>query len=244
MAMAGDLGPLAPLTNRLVTYVWVKRILDLPLLRDVVSPLIGLILFRPRIDWHKLKSMVRGRVAVVFGAGPSLASGLARLKGILAKYRGALLLACADGAVKALLEQGVTPDIVVSDLDGDPTALSRAYREGSVFVILCHGDNVGRQLLMRRYVRRVFMTSQVYLLPPLIWCTGGFTDGDRAVHMLARLGCRRLVLVGMDFGQRIGRYSIGARKDLARKRVKLRVGRLLLEAAVRGFGLKVLRVGG
>ena len=35
---------------------------------------------------------------------------------------------------------------------------------------------------------------------------GGFTDGDRSVFLAEELGASQIILVGMDLGNKIGKY--------------------------------------
>ena len=36
---------------------------------------------------------------------------------------------------------------------------------------------------------------------------GGFTDGDRCVFLANHFKAKKIILLGMDFGTRIGKYS-------------------------------------
>ena len=36
---------------------------------------------------------------------------------------------------------------------------------------------------------------------------GGFTDGDRCVFLAEYFNAKKIVLIGMDFGREIGKYS-------------------------------------
>ena len=47
----------------------------------------------------------------------------------------------ADGATKAIIENGLKPDIVVTDLDGDIKSLKKAGRTNTIMVVHAHGDN-------------------------------------------------------------------------------------------------------
>lgn len=229
------------LPSKFSVYRWVKRELSLPLLRDILSPIVGLLIFNPCINWRDLRRMIESRNgrAAIFGAGPTLIDGIKHfLKMDFKRY----CIICADGAVKALLQHNIIPDIIVSDLDGDPKALLRAYELGSKFIILCHGDNIDKQLFFKDKIRRVYLTSQVYSLPPLIYNFDGFTDGDRAIYIAASLGAKEILLIGMDFGSVIGRYSLGFKKNLARKMIKLRIGSILMNRAILRFKLKANRI--
>ena len=58
---------------------------------------------------------------------------------------------------------------------------------------------------------------------------GGFTDGDRAVFLASHFKAKKIVLFGMDFGKRIGRYSNTKQSERKIKLKKLRKGKQLLE---------------
>jgi len=58
---------------------------------------------------------------------------------------------------------------------------------------------------------------------------GGFTDGDRCVFLAEEFGASEIILVGMDFGREIGRYSKDFIKDPKLKVKKMKVARKLLE---------------
>jgi|Deesub1362B_J571_1020462.scaffolds.fasta_scaffold00005_219 hypothetical protein len=227
---------LKPLCSDLILYRWVQKELSLPIARDMLSPIFGLILFKPRKDWYRLDKIIEREVYVI-GAGPSLEYHL----NIEAVSHDKPII-CADGAVGALIERDIFPDIIVTDLDGSPSALKEAYDNGSIFVVLCHGDNIDRQIYFADMTPEVYITSQVYSAPPFIVNIGGFTDGDRAVHLAARYGAKTIYLVGMEFGGAIGKYSFGFPKDLDRKRRKLRIGKILLERAARIYGLKLINI--
>ena len=53
-----------------------------------------------------------------------------------------LVIMVADGAAELLLELGIIPDFVISDLDGNYESLISANQKGSIMVIHAHGDNI------------------------------------------------------------------------------------------------------
>jgi uncharacterized Rossmann fold enzyme len=58
---------------------------------------------------------------------------------------------------------------------------------------------------------------------------GGFTDGDRCVFLAHHFKAKRIILFGMDFGNKIGKYS---KTKIASKKIKikkLKRGKKLLE---------------
>jgi hypothetical protein len=58
---------------------------------------------------------------------------------------------------------------------------------------------------------------------------GGFTDGDRGVFLANHFEAKRIILFGMDFGNRIGKYSNTKKTEREIKLKKLNKGKLLLE---------------
>lgn len=81
----------------------------------------------------ELLDRYRGDFFYIIGNGPDLPEALGYLG------RGTTIV--ADSALKAFLDTGKVPDIVVTDLDGGIMPLRRAYSMGSIMVIHSHGDN-------------------------------------------------------------------------------------------------------
>jgi len=174
------------------------------------------------------------------GAGPTRLSGL--IDGSLVCVVGAAMepsvfepgpqavTIAADGATVGLLEAGVCPDIVVTDLDGPEEALIRAAEMGARFVIHAHGDNHDRLEEGVRHLSPVMGTCQCEPIDGL-FNFGGFTDGDRAVYLAASLGASGIELAGFDFDEP-GLYS--HHRDPILKLAKLQWARRLIEL-VPGF---------
>ena len=57
---------------------------------------------------------------------------------------------------------------------------------------------------------------------------GGFTDGDRGVFLASHFDAKKIILFGMDFGNRIGKFSNTKRSDRKIKLKKLKIGEKLL----------------
>lgn len=104
----------------------------------------------------------------------------------------------AGSATRWMLEAGILPDMVVTDLDGDVEFQMEAFDRGAIAVIHAHGDNI---LSIEKYVpqlkKPLLGTTQSQPFPPLK-NYGGFTDGDRAVCMASHHGAR-IRLIGFDF---------------------------------------------
>lgn len=150
----------------------------------------------------KLGRLIKGRDAIVFGAGPSLEDGLANLG---SPKKGQVMIA-ADGATSALLKFGLRPDVVVTDLDGDMDDIARADREGAIIVVHAHGDNMEK---LRKWVPRLKNVVATTQAAPLknVRDFFGFTDGDRAVFLATRFKAKGVMLIGFDFGKVVGGYS-------------------------------------
>lgn len=108
-------------------------------------------------------------------------------------------LISAGSATSAVMDAGIVPDVVVTDLDGDVGRQIEANRAGAVAVLHAHGDNI--DLIMRyakEFTGKVIITTQSK--PDNVICNfGGFTDGDRAVCLARHMGARHIRLYGFDF---------------------------------------------
>jgi 2-amino-4-hydroxy-6-hydroxymethyldihydropteridine diphosphokinase len=161
--------------------------------RDVEAAILLADLLRDRLPLlYAAEAKVAGRRVVVFGNAPSLEKELEGLQ-----ERDAVFIA-ADGATAVLLERGIVPDIVVTDLDGPFPAILKADRQGSIIAVHAHGDNLDA---LNRYVpqlKRIIGTVQCRPRPGL-YNFGGFTDGDRCVFLAKELGAACINLAGFDF---------------------------------------------
>lgn len=175
------------------------------------------------LDPKVLQKKLKGKSVFVVGAGPSLEENIAVIK----KNRGFVKIA-ADGAAEALVKNKIKPDIVVTDLDGDAKSLQKAARMGAIMVVHAHGDNMPALKKMVPKFRKLVGTTQVQ--PETnVHNFGGFTDGDRCVFLADEFGAKKIVLVGMDFGSTIGKYSKKKVKDARLKNRKMEAGKGLLE---------------
>lgn len=171
---------------------------------------------------NSLKRKIGGRTVFVIGAGPSLSASVKTIK----KFRDVTNIV-ADGATKALIENGIRPDIVVTDLDGSLEYLKKAARLNSTMVVHAHGDNIGR-LPLALLFRGCIGTTEGKPFGK-IRNFGGFTDGDRCVFLASYFGAKQIVLFGMDLGRKVGSYSKEGRYDRALKIAKLEKAKTLLE---------------
>jgi 2-amino-4-hydroxy-6-hydroxymethyldihydropteridine diphosphokinase len=186
---------------------------------DLLSRLIR----RKALDTKILRRKIEGKRILVIGAGKSLETNTTFLK----KNKNSVKIV-ADGAVQALIERKIKPDIVVTDLDGNLSFLFKAERIGAVMVVHAHSDNVDKLKKNIPKFKHVVGTTQVMPVKN-VYNFGGFTDGDRCAFLAEEFGAKEIILVGMDFGKEIGIYSKGFIKDPKLKMEKMRVARRLLE---------------
>lgn len=178
----------------------------------------------------ELASKIGGASCVVVaGAYDTVAEEAAALSKFLGP---GIVVVSADTATTPLLEEGIIPDIVVTDLDGDLEDIYECWEMGGIVVVHAHGDNIERlRKHLPRLSERVEATCQCAPRGH-IHNFGGFTDGDRAVFMAAALGARRIVTIGMCFTCSVGKYSSATKTPtpewLGLKRMKLDYGYRLL----------------
>jgi len=104
----------------------------------------------------------------------------------------------ADGATAVLLEKGIVPEIVVTDLDGPFDAILKANKMGAIATVHAHGDNL--DALKRCVPQLEMILGTVQCRPPQgLYNFGGFTDGDRSVFLAKELGAASIKLLGFDF---------------------------------------------
>jgi uncharacterized Rossmann fold enzyme len=177
------------------------------------------------LDPKVLQRKIKGKRVIVVGAGTSLEDEGA-LKYI--KKNKKFVKIAADGAVQFLIENKVRPDIVVTDLDGNPAFLQKAEKMGATIVVHAHSDNTGMLKKLVPKFKKLVGTTQVMPVEN-VYNFGGFTDGDRCVFLAEEFGAKKIVLVGMDFGNAIGKYSKEKVKDPELKKQKMQAGKRLLE---------------
>lgn len=178
---------------------------------------------RKALDIKVLHKKIAGKQVLAIGAGDGL---IAEIEFIRKGRR--FVKVVADGATQFLLENHIKPDIVVTDLDGDPFFLRKADRAGAILIVHSHGDNVNMLKKIVPTVRHVIGSTQVMPVKN-VYNFGGFTDGDRCVFLADEFGAKEIVLVGMEFGGRVGKYSNKAGKNIQLKMDKMKVGKQLVQ---------------
>jgi uncharacterized Rossmann fold enzyme len=170
---------------------------------------------------EKIISLVKDKTVFVIGSGPSLSTAIPVLK----NFKKIIKIA-ADSSVKPLVENGIIPDIVITDLDGDESTLKKIGRK-SIFIVHAHGDNIEKLELVKKFKKCIGTTQSNPF--EKIQNFGGFTDGDRGVFLANHFDAKKIILFGMDFGEKIGRHSNTKKSERKIKLMKLHKGESLLE---------------
>ena len=178
------------------------------------------ILKRSNIN-NEILNLIKNETVFVIGSGPSLSTAIPKLKNLKKSIKIA-----ADSSVKPLVDNGIVPDIVITDLDGDWNSLEKIATK-SIFVVHAHGDNINKLKFSKKFKKCIGTTQSKPFSK--IQNFGGFTDGDRGVFLANHFGAKKIILFGMDFGERIGKYSNTKKSERGIKLMKLNKGRLLLE---------------
>jgi len=94
----------------------------------------------------KIRDLIENKPVFVVGAGPSLPSCISILK-----KNKKITKIVADGATRAIIENGLKPDIVVTDLDGNIKSLKKVGRTNTLMVVHAHGDNTDKIHLVKNF---------------------------------------------------------------------------------------------
>lgn len=142
-------------------------------------------------DLSTLKKKLEGKDVLVCGNALTLSNDLNKIN--TERY----IIIAADGATSTLLEKGIVPDIIVTDLDGYIPDEIEANRKGALMVVHAHGDNMKR-LLAVKDMTDVIGTTQAAPLAN-VYNFGGLSDGDRCVFLANSFGARSITLSGFNF---------------------------------------------
>ena len=169
----------------------------------------------------KIRKLIEGKTIFVIGSGPSLSSAIPKLK----KLEKSIKIA-ADSSLKPLVDNGIIPDIIVTDLDGNEDTIKKISKTKSIFVIHAHGDNIEKLQIVKK-MKNCIGTTQTNPFNK-VQNFGGFTDGDRGVFLASYFNAKKIILFGMDFGNQIGKFSNTKKSDREIKLKKLKIGKNLL----------------
>ena len=169
-------------------------------------------LLKNKASKKQLQKMIENKTVIVIGAGPSLSKSLKFLK----KSKNVTKIV-ADGAVRGLLEKNIKPDILLTDLDGDMKSIARIGKTKIPVIVHAHGDNYDKLDVVGKFSNIIGSTQTDSF--GKMENFGGFTDGDRCVFLAEYFKAKKIVLVGMDFGHKIGKYS---KKRVVNPKIKLK----------------------
>ena len=139
----------------------------------------------------RLKKLIAGRDVLVCGKAPRLKEDLNGID------RSKYTVIAADGATSTLLEAGIVPDIIVSDLDGSHADLLKANEKGAIILAHAHADNIPAVREMVPKLKNVIGTTQARPFDH-VYNFGGFSDGDRCVFLAKEFGATSIKIVGFD----------------------------------------------
>ncbi|MCX9029016.1 MAG: DUF115 domain-containing protein [Candidatus Methanoperedens sp.] len=140
-----------------------------------------------------LQKAINGKDVLVCGKAPCLKDDIKK-KIDIKKY----VVIAADGATSVMVNMGITPDIIVTDLDGNMDDEAKASERGAIMVVHAHGDNIDALGQELPRLKRVIGTTQSKPLDN-VYNFGGFTDGDRCVFLAKEMGAKSITLIGFDF---------------------------------------------
>jgi uncharacterized Rossmann fold enzyme len=148
------------------------------------------------VSLSELKAIISGKPVLVCGNAPGLRNDLSGIN------FSSFTVIAADGAAAVLMDMGVVPDAICTDLDGNSEADIEkeilACEKGSIVLIHAHGDNIDK---LEKYVprfKRFIATTQARPFGE-VYNFGGFSDGDRCFFVAREFGAKKIRLAGFDF---------------------------------------------
>jgi Uncharacterized Rossmann fold enzyme len=144
----------------------------------------------------ELKAVISEKPVLVCGNAPKLRSDLSEIS--ISDFT----VIAADGAAAVLMDMGIVPEVICTDLDGNSEADIEkeilACEYGSIVLIHAHGDNIDK---LEKYVprfKRFIATTQARPFDK-VYNFGGFSDGDRCFFVAREFGAKKIRLAGFDF---------------------------------------------
>jgi hypothetical protein len=139
-----------------------------------------------------LFELIKDNDVLVCGNAPCLGEDLLKIEP--SEY----CIIAADGATAVLMNAGIVPHIIVTDLDGDIEAQIEANRQGAVMVVHAHGDNFPAINSVVPQLCDIIGSTQAQPLEN-VFNFGGFTDGDRCVFLAKEFQTSGIIMIGFDF---------------------------------------------
>ncbi len=166
---------------------------------------------------EKLKELVDGKDVLVCGNAPSLADELAEVD-----PSGYCIIA-ADGATAHIMDAGLVPHIIVTDLDGAIDDEIEASCKGAVMVVHAHGDNIETVQAIVPKLYNIIGSTQTAPLKN-VYNFGGFTDGDRCVFLAMEFNAASATLIGFNFDDDTVTHSKARKLGWARRLIEIALG--------------------
>lgn len=180
------------------------------------------ILLERTVDLSKIPSF--RTIADIIGERVSICGGANSLEAELGNLSVRDTVVSAGSATERLMVQGIIPDVVVTDLDGDVGRQIEANAKGSLVFVHAHGDNIVEiERDVPRLVGPIVPTAQCKPFGN-VYNFGGFTDGDRACFMADHFGAREISLFAWDLDRPYPKKGC----DVGTKRRKLEWARRLV----------------
>ncbi len=159
---------------------WIRQQLDLPNDDEVV---IQNWLDKGINNSSKIKvnELIKFNMALCFAPGPNLAKHIKEFN--IGKISRVSKIS-VDGATREIINNDITPDYIITDLDGiDAPFINNNISKKCRVLVLAHGDNINK---FDKFI------NQINSYENIIWCTQGkplnnwvntlgFTDGDRGL---------------------------------------------------------------
>ncbi|KAF5422681.1 MAG: hypothetical protein C5S41_08945 [Candidatus Methanomarinus sp.] len=139
-----------------------------------------------------LFELIKDNDVLVCGNAPCLGEDLLKIEP--SEY----CIIAADGATAVLVNAGIVPHIIVTDLDGDIEAQIEANSQGAVMVVHAHGDNIPAINSVVSQLGNIIGSTQAQPLEN-VFNFGGFTDGDRCVFLAKEFQASGIMMIGFDF---------------------------------------------
>jgi len=139
-----------------------------------------------------LFELIKDNDVLVCGNAPCLGEDLLKIEP--SEY----CIIAADGATAVLMNAGIVPHIIVTDLDGDIEAQIEANSQGAVMVVHAHGDNIPAINSVVSQLGNIIGSTQAQPLEN-VFNFGGFTDGDRCVFLAKEFQASGIIMIGFDF---------------------------------------------
>ncbi len=180
-----------------------------PRLKDEEAAKLAAEIAKSNVLPDDLKNLIERKIVSICGAGENLEKEIAEIEGVIM---------AADEATSILLDNGIIPTIITTDLDGNVDDILKANEKGSLVIIHAHGDNMEElKKYLPKFSGKIMITTQSKPFDA-IYNFGGFTDGDRAYCIAKHFGAKKIKLIGFDFEK--PRHKKGKNLEIKKKKLE------------------------